>query len=60
MPKGIDIFERANEHLKIAVSVLQYDTEHEVGKLKDKKVLCIQQGLYPLNRGNTGYGFLRA
>ena len=29
--KGIDIFERVNEHLMIGVSVLQYDTEYEKG-----------------------------
>ena len=29
--KGIDIFERVDEHLMIGVSVLQYDPEYEKG-----------------------------
>ena len=36
-PTGIDIFERANEHLKNGVLVLQNDKEYEEGKLKDEK-----------------------
>ena len=35
--KGIDTFKRANEHVKIGVSVLQLDAEYEKGQLKDKK-----------------------
>jgi len=34
--KGIYVFEQANEHLKIGVNVLQYDTEFEEGERKDK------------------------
>jgi hypothetical protein len=35
--KGIDIFERANAHLKIGVTVLQYETEFGEGHRSDKK-----------------------
>ena len=35
--KGINIFERANEHLKIGFTVLQYDTEFDKDERKDKK-----------------------
>jgi len=34
MLKGIDIIDRANEHLKIGISVLQYDTEYKEVNLK--------------------------
>ena len=34
---GIDVYERANQHLNIEVSVFQYDTENEDDNLKDKK-----------------------
>ena len=35
--KGINIFERANEHLKIDATVLQYDTEFEKYEWNNKK-----------------------
>ena len=35
--EGIDIFERANTHLKIGVTVLQYEIEFEEGHRSDKK-----------------------
>lgn len=34
--KGMDIFERANKHLNIGVSVFPYDTEFEDGNLQIK------------------------
>ena len=31
------MFERADEHLKMGVTVLQYDKEYEEGKTKDER-----------------------
>jgi hypothetical protein len=35
--EGIDIFERANEHLKLGVIVLKFDEEFEDGELSNKR-----------------------
>jgi hypothetical protein len=34
--KGMNIFERANDHLTIGVTVLEFNVEHEEGELSDK------------------------
>ena len=39
--KGVDMFEKANVHLKIGVSVLKYDIEYEEGNLKIKLTFYI-------------------
>ena len=39
--KSIDIVERANEHLKIGISVLQHAIGYEEGELKVKKRVFI-------------------
>ena len=35
--RGIDVFERAKENLKIGVTVLQYETEFEEGEHSNEK-----------------------